>query len=91
MLERSKKFGIQTFFVIPVEKVAMNDGVILYRVLEMSLVIFMARKLGPPWRTLLSTAGAVMAVQSRHSVVYCIGKRSSILDISSHGAHREVF
>lgn len=83
----------QTFFVILVEVMAMNDGIILYRVLEMSLIIFMARKLGPPWRALVSTAmiGAVMTVQCCHRIVHGLRKRSSILDISSHGAHREIF
>lgn len=90
-----KRFGIQTFLVILVEEMAMDDGVALYQVLEMSLVILVTRKLGPPWRTLLSIAvliRAVMSIQSRHGILYRVWMRSGRFDnISSHGAHCEIF
>lgn len=90
-----KRLGIQTFLVVLVEGVTMNDGIALYRVLEMSLVVLMARKLGPPGRTLVSIAvriRAVMTIQCRHSVFhrFRLG-RSRFVDINPHGAHREVF
>lgn len=90
----SKKFGTQTFLVILVEAMAMDDGIAPYRVREVGLVILVARKLGPPWRTfgsIVACVRAVMPIQCCHCILHHLGQRSSGFDdISSHGAHREV-
>lgn len=73
----------------------MNDGIALYRAREMSLVILVARKLGPPRGTFESMAiriRAIMPIQSGHGILHHFGQRSGrFAAIGSHGAHGQVF
>lgn len=74
---------------------AMDDGVALNGILEVSLVVLMAGKLGPSCRTLgpiVACIRTVMPIQCRHGIFNHFWRRSSGFDeISSHGSHGEVF